>query len=74
MARPQASAHAIAVARGDAPADLLITGGRVFSPATREWVQTALAIADGVVAGWGKREALETVEVDGAALTPGFVD
>jgi adenine deaminase len=74
MARPQASPHAIAVARGDAPADLLITGGRVFSPATREWVQTALAIADGVVAGWGEREALETVEVDGAALTPGFVD
>jgi adenine deaminase len=74
MARPQASPHAIAVARGEAPADLLITGGRVFSPATREWVDTALAVADGVVAGWGEREALETLDVDGAALTPGFVD
>jgi adenine deaminase len=28
----------------------------------------------GVVAGWGERDALETAEVDGAALTPGFVD
>jgi adenine deaminase len=46
----------------------------VFSPFTREWVETELAIADGVVAGWGERDALETAEVDGAALTPGFVD
>jgi adenine deaminase len=64
----------IAVARGDEPADLLIRGGRVFSPATREWVDTALAIADGVIAGWGERDAHEVVEVDGAALTPAFVD
>jgi adenine deaminase len=74
MARPPASPRAIAVARGDEPADLLLRGGRVFSPATREWVDTPLAIADGVVAGWGERDAHEVVEVDGAALTPGFVD
>ena len=47
MARPQVTPRAIAVARGDEPADLLITGGSVFSPATREWVDTELAIADG---------------------------
>ena len=74
MARPQASTRALAVARGDEPADTLITGGRVFADATREWVQTSLAIADGVIAGWGEREAVEVVDVDGAALTPGFVD
>ena len=74
MARPQATQRAIAVARGDEPADLLITGGRVFSPATREWVDTALAVADGVVAGWGERDAKERVDVGGAALTPAFVD
>ena len=34
----------------------------------------SLAIADGVIAGWGDRDALEVVDVDGAALTPGFVD
>ncbi|MFZ0043403.1 MAG: adenine deaminase [Solirubrobacteraceae bacterium] len=74
MARPQASPRALAVARGDEPADLLITGGRVFSDATREWIDTGLAVADGVIAGWGERDALEVFDVDGAALTPGFVD
>jgi adenine deaminase len=74
VARPPASPRAIAVARGDEPADLLIAGGRVFSPATREWVNTDLAIADGVVAGWGERDARERVEVAGSALTPAFVD
>ena len=71
MTRPQATPRAIAVARGDEPADLLITGGRVFVPATREWVDTALAIADGVVAGWGEREAREIVDVGGARSRPG---
>jgi adenine deaminase len=74
MARPGASLKVLAVARGDTPADLLITGGRVFVPSTREWVATDLAIADGVVAGWGRREARETVDVAGAALTAGFID
>jgi adenine deaminase len=74
MARPPASSRVLAVARGDEPADLLITGGRVFADATREWIDTSLAIADGVIAGWGEREAAEVVDVSGAALTPGFVD
>ena len=60
--------------RGDEPADLLLTGGSVFVPGTREWVATDLAIADGTIAGWGPREAHETVDVSGAALTAGFVD
>jgi adenine deaminase len=74
VTRPQGSPRAIAVARGDEPADLLIRGGRVFSPARREWVDTALALADGVVAGWGEREAHDVVDVAGSALTPAFVD
>ncbi|HUZ20452.1 MAG TPA: adenine deaminase [Acidimicrobiales bacterium] len=70
----RATPHILAVARGDEPADLLITGGSVFVPGTREWVSTDLAIVDGVVAGWGRREAREEIDVDGAALTPAFVD
>ena len=66
--------HVLAVARGDEPADLLLTGGQIFSPGTREWLRQDLAIADGVIAGWGPREAREVVDVSGAALTPGFVD
>ncbi len=64
----------LAVARGDEPADLLLKGGRVFVPGTREWVRTDLPIADGVIAGWGTREAREVVDVSGTSLTPGFID
>ena len=74
MARPQVSLKALAAARGDEPADLLIRGGRVLAPATREWVQTSIAIADGSVVGWGDRDAHEVLDVDGAALVAGFVD
>ena len=74
MTRPPASPRALAVARGEEPADLLIRGGRVFSGATREWIDTELAVVDGVIAGWGERDAHDTLELDGAALTPGFID
>jgi adenine deaminase len=74
VARRPATARVLAVARGDEPADLLLAGGRVLSPSTREWVTTDLAIADGTVAGWGPRDALEVVDVSGAALCAGFVD
>jgi adenine deaminase len=37
-------------------------------------VTTDLAIADRTIAGWGPREAHETVDVAGAALTAGFID
>ena len=74
MSRPPVSLRALAVARGDEPADLLVTGARVLSPITREWIATDLAIADGVVAGWGRRDALETVDLGGAAVVAGFVD
>jgi adenine deaminase len=74
MARAPSSPHVLAVARGDEPADVLLRGGRVLSPSTREWVTTDLALAGGVVAGWGPRDALEEVDVSGAALTAGLVD
>ncbi len=46
----------------------------MLSPSSREWVTTDLAIADGVVAGWGPRDAIEEIDVGGAAVTAGFVD
>lgn len=74
MSRRLPSPRVISVARGEEPADLLITGGRVLSTATREWISTDLAVADGVIAGWGRRDAHEEVDVSGAALTPGLID
>lgn len=62
------------MSRGDEPADLLLRGGTIFVPGTREWVRSDLAIVDGVVAGWGPRDAIEVVDLDGAALVAGFID
>ena len=74
MARPSVSPRAQAVARGEEPADLLLRGGRVLSPAAHAWIATDLAIADGVICGWGPRDALEVLDVDGASVVAGFVD
>ncbi len=46
----------------------------MFSPGTREWVDTAIAVSEGVIAGWGERDAHEIVDVSGAAVTPGLID
>ena len=70
----RANPRTLAVSRGDEPADLLIRGGRVFVPGTREWIETDLAVADGVIAGWGPREADEVIDVTGASLTAAFID
>ncbi len=64
----------IARARGEGTVDLVIRGARVFSPITREWVATSLAIADGVVVGWGERPSARVLEVPGAVIVPGFID
>lgn len=74
MSQRRATPGLLAVARGDAPADLLLTGARVFVPGTREWIETDLAIFEGTIAGWGRREAVEVVDLSGSSLTPGFVD
>jgi adenine deaminase len=37
-------------------------------------VKTDLAISQGTIAGWGPREASQVIELDGAALTAGFID
>jgi adenine deaminase len=37
-------------------------------------LETDLAICDGVVVGWGPRDAADVVDVGGAALTPAFID
>lgn len=64
----------IAKARGDLPVDLLLRDARLFVPTTREWIVTDLAISDGAVVGFGRREAHETRDLDGAFVTPGFID
>jgi adenine deaminase len=64
----------IAVARGDEPADLVLTGGRVLSVFTGEFLETDVAIAGQHVAGLGRYEGSDVVDVSGLILLPGFID
>ena len=64
----------LAVARGDEPADLVVRGGRVLSVFTKEWLETDVAVVDGVVAGLGAYEGREVLDVSGSWVAPGFVD
>ncbi len=65
----------LAVARGDEPADLLITGGRVVNVFTGEILETEVAIAEGRIAGVGTgRETLEVLDAAGAFVVPGLMD
>jgi adenine deaminase len=64
----------MAVARGDEPADLVVTGGRVLSVFTKEWLELDVAIADGHVVGLGRYDGAERLDVAGAYLVPGFID
>jgi adenine deaminase len=64
----------LAVARGDEPADLVVRGGNVLSVFTREWLETDVAIVDGVIAGLGAYEGHETLDARGRWVVPGFID
>lgn len=62
------------IARGDAPADLLLRNGRMVNVFLGEVVETDVAVAGGRVVGFGPYEALATVDLKGGFLAPGFVD
>jgi adenine deaminase len=64
----------MAVARGDEPADAVVTGGKVLSVFTKEWLEVDVAIADGHVVGLGRYDGGERTDVAGAYLVPGFID
>jgi len=67
-------AHWMAVARGDEPADLVLSGGHVLSVFTKEWLDVDVAVHDGHVVGLGRYESRERLDVSGAYLVPGFID
>lgn len=64
----------LAVARGDEPADLVLTGGRVLSVFTGEIFDADVAIAGEHVAGLGSYRGREEVDVRGQVLVPGLID
>ena len=64
----------MAVARGDEPADVVLSGGHVLSVFTKEWLDVDVAVKDGHVVGLGRYEGREKLDVKGAYLVPGFID
>ncbi len=64
----------LAVARGDEPADLVITGGRVLSVHTREWLGADVALCDGWIAGVGSYSGRERIDAGGRHVVPGLID
>src|SRR5512138_154325 len=66
----------LAVARGEAPADLLLRNGHVVNVFTGDITHSAVAIKDGRIAGVGPEygAAAETIDLKGAYVMPGFID
>ncbi|MFQ5655294.1 MAG: amidohydrolase family protein, partial [Planctomycetota bacterium] len=62
-------------ARGDAPADLLLTGCRVVNVHTGEVLEQDIAIAGGRIAGVGPGyEAKQRIDLGGRIVCPGLID
>ena len=65
----------IAVARGDAPADLVLTNAHIVNTFTGEIEEGNVAVAEGRVAGVGEyADARHTVDLKGRYLAPGLID
>lgn len=64
----------IAQARGDAPADLILRGGRVFDLMTGEMLAGDVAITGTRIAGMGSYDGARILDVTGLTLVPGFID
>lgn len=61
--------------RGIAPADLVLTGGRVFDLITGDLVETDVAICgDTIVGVFGRYQGKRVIDVAGKVLVPGFID
>lgn len=68
-------ARRIEQARGLAPADRVLRGGRVYDLITGELVETDVALCgDTIVGTFGRYEGHVETDVSGAILVPGFID
>src|SRR5512139_3613948 len=65
----------INIARGNAPADLLLKGGQIVNVFSGEVHDADIAIANGKIVGVGTGfTANETIDVTGKVIAPGFID
>jgi len=64
----------LAVARGDEPADLLLTGARLVDVLSGEVYPTSIALAGPFIAGLGDYPARRTIDLGGRYVAPGLID
>ncbi len=73
---PSVSGDLLAVARGEAPADLLLRGGQVVDVFTGEVRRADVVIKNGMIAGVGEgyERADSVIDIRGCYVAPGFIE
>ncbi|MDR7146355.1 adenine deaminase C-terminal domain-containing protein [Rhizobium sp. BE258] len=75
---PQLHARAVAAARGDAPFDILITGGKLLDAVTGLIREADIGLTGPLIssvhAPGSRSDAAEIVDASGAIVTPGLID
>jgi adenine deaminase len=75
---PRLRARAVAAARGDAPFDMLISGGRLVDMVTGQIRAADIGVVGGLIASvhptGGRTDATEIIDATGTFLSPGLID
>ncbi len=78
LSDPALRARAVAVARGDAPFDLLISGGRLLDVVTGLIREADIGIVGALIASvhapGSRTDAAKTVDAAGSIISPGLID
>ncbi|MGD8368331.1 MAG: adenine deaminase [Desulfobacterales bacterium] len=64
----------IEVARGDRPADRVLSGGRIVDVFTRQVIEGDIALVGDTIAGIGRYAGEDRVDLGGRFVAPGFID
>jgi adenine deaminase len=66
--------HRIETALGKQPVDLVLKNGNVVNVFAGEIHPASVAIHEGRIVGFGEYDAVETVDLEGRYIAPGFID
>ena len=64
----------IQVAARRLPADLVVKNAKIVNVFTGEIISGDIAVVDGMIAGIGNYEGLQTLDAQGRTVVPGFID
>lgn len=66
--------HRIKAASHAEKADLVIKNGKILDVFNLEWMETDVAVTDGVIVGLGTFEGNNVIDAGGQMIVPGFID